>query len=176
MGSEPTFTSVSYRPDVHDCELFDSGEPDLDDWLRRSSVPAAAARVAQTFVWVTADQRVGAFYAISAHALTRGEAPSRIGRGVPDPVPAALIGKLALDRAFQRKGLGAVLVADAVRRIVDASRVGPAVRAVVVDASTSRGRLLYRTLGLTPIADHPTRLVARAETLEKALVGSIGHE
>jgi GNAT superfamily N-acetyltransferase len=125
--------------------------------------------VAQTFVWVDNAGQVQAYYAISAHALPRAEAPARIGRGVPDPVPAALIGKLALDRRHRGRGLGRWLLLDALERIIAASESGPAVRAIVVDAATKEGRSLYASLGFVDAPGHPTRMLIRAETVARAL-------
>ena len=51
---------------------------------------------------------VVANYSLSAHAVPREEAPNRIGRGVPDPVPAALLAKPALDRSLHGMRLGFV--------------------------------------------------------------------
>ena len=174
MPPEPSFTSLVFDPARHDSAGFDSGQGDLDAWLRTSAATAARSRVAQTFVWVGEDHgaqagRVLAFYALSAHAVARAEAPSRIGRGVPDPVPAALIAKLALDRSLQGSGLGAVLLVDALERILRAGEQGPAVRAIVVDAATPAGRSLYERFGFVAAPGREERMMVRAETIARAL-------
>ena len=171
MPASPTFVSVPLDPPVHDPSRFESGEPDLDAWLRDSATTAARARVAQTFVWVpdTNDRGVVAYYALSAHAIPRAEAPSRVGRGVPDPVPAALLAKLALDRALQGRGLGQVLLVDALQRILRASEQGPAVRAIVVDAATDAGRSLYAKFGFVTAPGRADRMLVRAETIAQGL-------
>lgn len=170
MAASPTFVSVPFDPSAHDPANFDCGEADLDEWLRSSAAAAARARVAQTFVWVESDSpAVVAYYALSAHAIPRAEAPSRIGRGVPDPVPAASLAKLALDRSLHGRGLGEVLVVDALGRVLDAAHTGPAVRAIVVDAATDAGRALYAKLGFTPSPGHADRMLMRAETVARAL-------
>jgi len=165
------FLSFPLDPPVHDLSRFDSGEPDLDTWLRDRAVTAARARVAQTFVWVRdADApRVVLYYALSAHAIPRAEAPSRIGRGVPDPVPGALLAKLALDRPRHGSGLGQVLLIDALQRILQASEQGPAVRAIVVDAATDAGRALYAKFGFVAAPGRPDRMLVRAETVARGL-------
>ena len=171
MPASSTFVSVTLDPSVHDLSLFDSGEADLDAWLREGATAAARARVAQTFVWVRdeGDREVVASYALSAHAIPRAEAPSRIGRGVPDPVPAALLAKLALDRSLQGSGLGQVLLVDALQRILQASDHGPAVRAIVVDAATDAGRGLYAKFGFVAAPGRADRMLVRAETIAKGL-------
>ena len=174
MPPEPSFASLVLDPARHDSAGFDSGQGDLDGWLRTSAPVAARSRVAQTFVWVRGDGGAGpepvlAFYALSAHAVARADAPSRIGRGVPDPVPAALIAKLALDRSLQGTGLGGPLLVDALERILRAAEQGPAVRAIVVDAATAAGRSLYERFGFVAAPGSNDRMIVRAETIAKAL-------
>lgn len=171
MAASPTFVSVPLDPPVHDLAQFDSGQADLDAWLRDNAATAVRARVAQTFVWLRDDPSdvVVAYYALSAHAIPRAEAPSRIGRGVPDPVPAALLAKLALDCTLQGRGLGEVLLVDALQRILLASEQGPAVRAIVVDAATDAGRALYERFGFVAAPSRTDRMLIRAETIAKAL-------
>ncbi len=171
MPTDPAYTSHVYQPGRHDCRTFACGEPALDAWLRDNAADAGRARVTQTFVWVdgAGHDTVVAYYALSAHAIPRTEAPSRIGRGVPDPVPAALIGKLALDQRLHGQGLGEVVLIDALQRIIDAGNQGPTVRAIVVDAATDARRRLYAKLGFVEAPNRPDRMLIRTETVVKAL-------
>jgi GNAT superfamily N-acetyltransferase len=142
----------------------------MDSWLREHAAVAARARVARTFVWVAdGGTEVVGYYALSAHAVPRAQAPSGIGRGVPDPVPAALIGKLALDRSLHGQRLGDLLLVDALGRVIEASESGPAVRAIVVDASTARGIALYTRFGFVLAPGRGDRMIVRAETVASAL-------
>lgn len=167
--TEPSFISWAFDPSVHDSHRFDSGEAELDYWLVNYAESAARARVARTFVWIDGDSRVVGYYSLSAHAVLRIEASPRIARGVPDPVPAALIAKLALHRQLHGQGFGRLLLADALRRIMRASQQGPAVRAIVVDASTTRGRRLYESFGFVQVPDGKPRMMVRASAVERAL-------
>jgi ribosomal protein S18 acetylase RimI-like enzyme len=86
------------------------------------------------------------------------ELPDHRARRLPrHPVPAALIGRLAVDRAAQRKGLGRLLLADAVQRTVGVSEQ-LAIHAVVVDAKNEPAREFYRAYGFRSLADQPMRL------------------
>ena len=170
MTDSPRFVSTPLDPSVHDVARFGSGEPDLDAWLRDHAARAARARVAQTFVWVAAGgHEVVGYYALSAHAVPRAEVPSRIGRGVPDPVPAALLAKLALERSLHGQRLGDLLLVDALLRVLEASESGPAVRAIVVDAAIDRGRALYARFGFVPAPGRDDRMIVRAETIASGL-------
>ena len=76
--------------------------------------------------------------------------PARAGRGGPREIPAILIGKLALSAELRGHGLGVVLVADALDRIVVAAeQVGA--KLVVVDALHERVAGWYEGLGFIRI-------------------------
>lgn len=124
----------------HDLSAFDCGEPALNDWLRQRAL-RNESRFARSYV-VCAGSRVVAFYCISAGSVERVSAPGRIRRNAPDIVPVSVIGRLAVDRAFSGKGLGADLLADALRRIALASRsIG--IGAVMVHAKDDAARRFY---------------------------------
>jgi ribosomal protein S18 acetylase RimI-like enzyme len=72
-------------------------------------------------------------------------------------VPAALIGRLARDTRVRGQGVGELLVADAVRRILGASR-SLAVFAIVVDAKDDRAATFYEGFGFRRFPLHPGRL------------------
>jgi predicted N-acetyltransferase YhbS len=170
VTASSSFVSTPLDPSGHEVARFDSGEPELDTWLRDHAVGAARARVAQTFVWIAAGgHEVVGYYSLSAHAVHRAEAPSRIGRGVPDPVPAALLAMLALDRSLHGQRLGDLLLVDALTRVIETSESGPAVRAIVVDAATDRGRALYARFGFMPAPGRDDRMIVRAATIASAL-------
>jgi GNAT superfamily N-acetyltransferase len=136
---------------VLDLASFDSGEPALDLWLRDHARTTEARRTGRTFVWYDAG-RVTGYYTISAHRLQREELPRSVGRGNPAEIPAVLLGKLALDRTVQGSGLGGVLLADALTRIVLATAVVGA-RFVVVDALHEKAATFYEHYEFRRIPD-----------------------
>lgn len=131
-----TFRSEAIDPGLHLLTALDSGVPQLDEWLRLHSAGAEARRVARTFVWVDPDtdpNRVLGYYSLTGHTLVRDSLPAGTGRGSPAEIPAVLLARLALDSSLQGRGLGSVLLVDALTRVVAATRT-VAARFVVVDA------------------------------------------
>ncbi|MCP9490381.1 MAG: GNAT family N-acetyltransferase [Solirubrobacteraceae bacterium MAG38_C4-C5] len=124
---------------------FACGVRALDQWLGQSARTAAAAGTAATYVLCRGRQVVG-FYALAMGSVEHGQAPSRLRRGMPDPVPVILLARLALDRSEQRSALGGHLLVDALRRCVRGGRQFGA-RAVIVDASTEDAAGFYRHFG-----------------------------
>ncbi|MCH9668699.1 MAG: GNAT family N-acetyltransferase [Actinomycetia bacterium] len=140
------FRSERFEPQRHTVAEFSCGEESLDRWLREQAVAATARRTARTWVWVDEDGAVVGYYALAAHKVARSDVPTKMGRGGPAEIPAVLIARLALSQALRGRGLGAVLVADALARIVDATHT-VAARVVVVDALHERVASFYESLG-----------------------------
>lgn len=159
----------SERLDVerHEVGHFACGEESLDAWLREQAVPATARRTARTWVWVDGDGAVVGYYALAAHKVARGDVPARIGRGGPAEIPAVLLARLALSESLRGRGLGVVLVADALARIVDATQT-VAARLVVVDALHERVACFYESLGFRRVPDR-LLLVQKIADIEAAL-------
>ena len=83
-----------------------------------------ALSASRTYVVSTEDRRVVAYYSLASGAVTHQVAAPRVMRiAMPDPVPVAVLGKLAVDRAYQNKGLGSGLLRDAVMRAVLAADI-----------------------------------------------------
>jgi len=80
------------------------------------------------------------------------------------PVPVALIGRLAVDLEFQRKGVGALLLADACRKVVQASAV-LAVAGVVVDAKDAPAVRFYAHFGFVTMPGQANRMLLPAKVL-----------
>ena len=143
--SEP-YRSQRLDPIRHDTRSFTCGVVALDAWLREHAATEDVRGHSRTWVWVNAVGTVVGYYTLSAHKVTRDQVPGKMGRGGPREIPATLIGKLALHRDLRGAGLGALLLADALDRLVDASRIVGA-RLVVVDALTERVAVWYESLG-----------------------------
>lgn len=164
MSAEP-LGPVEALSDIHDVDTFDSGIAELDGWLCRSARVAAGAGTAATYV-VCRGRRVVGFYALAMSAVGHTRAPSRLRRGMPDPVPVVLLARLAVDRSEQGHHLGGHLLVDALRRCVRGGREFGA-RAVVVDAITPTAAAFYRHFGFHDLDDR--RLWRRLGDIERAL-------
>lgn len=124
----------------HDLSGFDCGEPALNDWLLERALKNES-RFSRTYV-VCEGNRVVAYFCISAGAVDRAAAPGRLRRNAPDTIPVSVIGRLAVSRSHAGKGLGADILADALRRIAVASQsIG--IGAVLVHAKDDAAKRFY---------------------------------
>src|SRR5436305_13788503 len=153
--------------DRHSLSGFDSGKPDLDEWLKKQALHAAAMRTARTFVW-TDDAKVVAYYALSGHQVNRDAVAPRVARGSPTHIPAVLLAKLVLDRSLHGQRHGAALLVDAMERIVAATEI-VAARLVVVDAVDEDAVSFYEHFGFVRTAPDSLRLVQKVSDIAKAL-------
>lgn len=124
----------------HDLADFDCGQPVLNDWLKQRAL-RNESRFSRTYVVCDGD-KVVAYVCISAGAVERAAAPGKLRRNAPDAVPVSVIGRLAVSRAYAGRGLGADILADALRRIAVASQsIG--MGAVLVQAKNDDARRFY---------------------------------
>src|SRR5262245_60801157 len=125
---------------------FDCGEPALDRWLTRYALANEVTGRSRTFVVRQRDDlNVAAYYCLSTAVVQYGEATKRATQGLPrdEPVPAILLGRLAVDLKHQSRGLGKALLADAVRRTFVSIASNAGVRLLVVHAKHERARDFY---------------------------------
>ena len=142
-----------------DRKSFTCGQTDLDDWFHRRAGQDQRRNIAKVFVAVDETLGVVGFYSLSSFTLDLKEIPPEIACKLPryNLVPAAMIGRLARDERVRGKGIGELLLADAVRRVLVASRV-LAVFTIVVEAKDERASKFYEGFGFCPLPLHPNRL------------------
>lgn len=137
---------------------FDSGEASLDRYLVDRALANHVSDLARCYVCVDGvDNRVVGYYTLSAVAVAHAELPGRARRNAPNPVPAVLLGRLAVDRKARGSGLGRLLVRDAIlSTLAAADRIG--VRLLIVHALHDEAAAFYATLGFKPSPTSPHHL------------------
>ena len=148
--------------------LLRAGE--LDDWFRRRASQDERRNVARVFVAVVDALGVVGFYSLSSFTLSLESLPDEIARKLPryDAIPAALIGRLARDKKARGLGIGELLLADALHRILGASKT-LAVFAIVVDAKDERAAKFYQAYGFQVFPLQRRRLFLLASSATAAL-------
>ena len=153
---------------------FSCGVTALDDWFHLRAGQDENRNVARVFVAIDDARRIVGFYSLSSFTLTIVDLPPEYAKHLPryDLIPAALIGRLARDQRVRGEGVGDLLLADAVRRVISASR-SLAVFAIVVEATDEKATAFYRDFGFAPFPSRPLRLFMlvseAAEAVSRAL-------
>ena len=139
----------------HDLSRFRSGQPTLDDWLKNRALSGEASGAARTrVVCFKGSDRVVAYDCLCAGSVARADAPGAVRRNMPDPVPAVLLGRLAVDLDFQGAGLGGGLIRDAAGLTLRVAE-GVGVRALLVHALSDAAVAFYRRYGFKPAPADP---------------------
>ena len=153
--------------DHHQLADFDSGEPSLDDWLKRRAAKNQANGSSRTYVVCEGETVIG-YYCLAAGAIGHAEAPSSVKRNRPDPVPALVLGRLAIHRDHHQKGIGTALLNDAIRRAIQAAEIA-GVTAVMVHAISEQARRFYLSRGFVESPIQPMTLCLMLATVGQAL-------
>jgi GNAT superfamily N-acetyltransferase len=166
--------SVRIEPlaEVHDRDTFSCGIEALDRYLQRQAGQDLRRVLASVFVAVDIERprRILGYFTLSAAVIAPVELPSELARRLPrQPVPAALIGRLAVDRSAARRGLGSLLLANALIRVMKAAE-NVAMWAVVVDPIDDAARRFYAAFGFRTLEGSPRMFmtVSRPSPASKA--------
>jgi predicted N-acetyltransferase YhbS len=153
----------------HELAQFNSAVPELDEWLRRRARANQAGGASRTFVVCEAN-RVVAYYALASGVVRTQEAPGRFKRNMPDPIPVAVLGRLANDVSYQGRGIGRALVRDAGLRLLNAAEI-LGIRGVLVHAISEDARAFYDAVGFMPSPSDPMMLMIGLRDLANAVRG-----
>lgn len=145
-------------PARHRLDGFSCGEESLDRWLTDWAAGNLKRRATITYVVADEAGRVAGFYALAPGAVARRDALRPLRQGMPDSLPVLVLGRLAVDRAWQSRGLGAALLKDAILRAATAARAIGGV-ALLVHAKNDVAAGFYRRHGFLPCPAAPMTLM-----------------
>lgn len=155
----------------HELDTFDSGSEELDTWLKRFALAAQQMDTARTFLLV-GNQGIVGYFSLTMGSVSREDAPQKLVRGLPAyPVGMVLLARLAVDRSHHGRGLGGLLLAEALQKAVAAGEAAAA-RLVVVDAIDESAAQFYGHHGFVGVPDHPLRLYRRLKDIRASLAAT----
>jgi GNAT superfamily N-acetyltransferase len=151
----------------HDRGGFDCGSDALDRYLKLQARQDAEKRVAAPFVLVELpSSRVLGYYTLPASLVMADALPVELAKKLPryPQLPVTLLGRLAVDRSMWKKGLGEILLMDALHRsLAGASEI--AAMAVIVDAKDKPAQAFYERFGFISLQRQPARLFLPMKTV-----------
>ena len=151
----------------HDVSAFDSGTPELDNWLKRRAHANEALGTSRTYV-VTAGGHVVAFYSLANGAVAHKDVSAKTRRNMPDPIPVMVLARLAVDSAYQKQGLGSALLKDALLRTIAAAQIA-GIRAVLLHAMSDDAKRFYARAGFHACPVDPMMMMLTLAEVEKNL-------
>jgi GNAT superfamily N-acetyltransferase len=120
------FRIADFDPALHDRTSFCSGVSSIDNFLKLTAKKQQNADMVRVRVMMDeTSARVLGYYVLNAHSIDAGELPDEIGRKAPQHrhVPATYVSMIGVDLSMQGKGLGFILLANALRQILKAAEL-----------------------------------------------------
>ena len=148
----------------HDRQGFDCGHQELNGWLRQVARQHQDKGLSKTFVAIReeAPTRICGYYALTLAELESQHLPEAWRKKLPRRIPGVRLGRLAVEKHYQGKGLGELLLVDALtrtRRIaIEAGGIG-----LFVDALDAQAAGYYRRFGFEASPDNPLLLFLPAK-------------
>lgn len=167
MGKINNLSSPEPIAEYHQSETFSSGEPTLDDWLKRRALKNDRNNASRTFV-VHQNNKIVGYYCLATGSVEINNVPSKIKRNMPNPIPVMVLGRLAVDTGYQELGIGKGLLKDAILRTFNVSQnVG--IKALLVHALSDSAKHFYKRYGFVQSPLEEMTLMLAMNDIEKLL-------
>lgn len=154
-------------------EDFDCGRPSMNDWFRRHAKRNQETGVSRTTVFADGESgRIVGYVTLAAGHIEREYLPRAARRNRPEAVPVILLGQLAVDRRFQKKGFARQLLLHALKTCFALSKdIG--CLGVITHPLDEEARAFYRRFGFEDLPGDPRRaMIVRMTDLEASGFGA----
>jgi GNAT superfamily N-acetyltransferase len=152
----------------HPIDAFDFGQEDLNNWLRKHALQNQGAGAAQTYVGLVGEVVIG-YYSLAVGQIEYNDAPERLRKGLARyPVPIMLLARLAVDKNWQKKGVGRALLRDAVLRTMQAADIA-GIRALAVHAKDDQARRYYEQFDFAVSPADPLHLLVLLKDIRRRM-------
>jgi len=150
----------------HLIDTFDCGEEALNSWLLKYALQNQGAGATQSYAGLVGDVVVG-YYSLAVGQIEFGDAPERLRKGLArHPVPVMLLARLAVDKNWQKQGVGRALLRDAVLRTAQAAEIA-GIRALAVHAKDEQARRYYEQFDFAASPADPLHLLVLLKDIRK---------
>jgi len=153
---------------THDRAGFHCNVEALDHYLHKQAGQDIRRSISRVFIASLPDRpkAVVGYYSLSTLSIELSQLPEKLARKLPKhPIPAALIGRLAVSKNASGYGVGKMLLVDAIKRTLSVSDQ-IAIYAMVVDAINDNARDFYEQFGFTHLSDNNPRLFLPLKSFE----------
>ncbi len=153
----------------HLVDAFDCGQETLNQWLRKHALQNQGAGAAQTYVGLVGETVIG-YYSLAVGQIELADAPERLRKGLArHPAPVMLLARLAVDKNWQKQGVGRALLRDAVLRTMQAAEIA-GIRALAVHAKDDAARRYYEQFDFEASPADPLHLLVLLKDIRRRVV------
>ena len=140
----------------HNRRDFNCGKTSLDHYLQYQANQDIKRKLSACFVLIEMETKmIKGYYTLSNNSIPLDIVPERIKKKLPKSylsIPTTLLGRLAVDKRFQGKGTGKLLLFDALRRSYEiADFIGSF--AVIVDPMDKEAEDFYTRYGFIKLPE-----------------------
>ncbi len=161
------FTKPRLLADADDLRSFTSTNREMNDWLQKHAWNNQCSGASKTYIIANTEGKIVGYYSIAAGAVARQSAIRSLRHNAPDPIPVCVIGRLAVDREWSDRGIGAGLLKDAILRIAGAAQI-IGIRAIIVH-SLPEALAFYTRFGFQESKLEPLLLMYPLEKISPLL-------
>jgi GNAT superfamily N-acetyltransferase len=150
----------------HTIDIFDCGQEALNQWLRKHALQNQGAGAAQSYVGLVDGVVIG-YYSLAVGQIEYIDAPERLRKGLArHPVPIMLLARLAVEKNWQKKGVGRALLRDAVLRTMQVADIA-GIRALAVHAKDEQAQRYYEQFDFEASLSDPLHLLVLLKDIRK---------
>jgi GNAT superfamily N-acetyltransferase len=168
VGRTGAISAPAPLSEAHRLDSFRCARPELETWLKQRARRNQLEGASRTLVVCAGDDVIG-YYALAAGAVLHETAPGSIRRNMPEPIPVAVLGRLAVHIDWAGQGIGAALLKDAVLRTVRLSRE-MGIRALLGHAIDQNAKQFYLHHGFVESPIEPLTVMLSVAKLVKQQV------
>lgn len=155
----------------HQREKFDCGVESLNQYIKKIATQDLKRKAATVFVSIDSSmQNVSAYYTLSSFSVELTETEPKLAKKLPryPLLPATMLGRLAVDKQCKGKGLGQLMLIDAMKKAYQASQQIASL-ALIVEAIDARAVSFYKKFGFINFQSSHQRLYLPMKTIEKII-------
>lgn len=144
---------------------FRCGEDKIDEWLAAKALQHQEKHLSSTWILLDGTNAIAGYYTLATGQIDFGELPAEVARQLPRRVlPVAVLAWLGVSSAYQGRGLGRLLLAQALRDCWEAGKTFAFV-AVILDCINDAAKAFYQHWDFQELPGHPHRLYLSAQCL-----------
>lgn len=153
----------------HDRKSFDCGVPALNEFLQKTARQHREKGISNTYVMLDEEsaKTIVGYFTLAFFEVSIKDLPEQYSRKLPksDNLPAAKLARLAVEKSCQGRGYGALILVEAIKRILSAACESGAITGFFVDAKDEPAKRFYLRFGFIPLKDAPLKLFLPIKTL-----------
>ena len=151
----------------HNRKTFQSGQEQVDAWLKQSALQSQKKHLSSTKVLLDNESRLVGYYTLATSQVDFSDLPSDVAKSLPQrQLPVAVLAWLGVDSNFQGRGIGERLLATALRDCHEASQTFAFI-AVILDCVDAPSKAFYQRFDFAELPGYPMRLYLPFKLLEK---------